>query len=197
MATPPGYAAISVQLTHASLARQAYLTFGTDPTSTTPALIGAEIATALNVTGGLKAILDTAVTMSQIRVSLGSDGVTDVIGITPISIAGLNNTTSVPPNCAVLVHKVTATGGRRNRGRLFLPWCVGTGSVDEGGIISGATMTTTQTAITAFYNALSTNNNPMVVLHDAGKSAIPGPTPVTSLAVDNLISTQRRRLGRR
>jgi hypothetical protein len=197
MPTAPGYAAISVQLQHAGLSRAAYLTFGTNPTATDPFVVATEIATALGVSPGLKTTIDSNVTITNIRVSLGTDGTVDIVGAFGVSIACTLSGASLPPNNAVLVHKQTARGGRRGRGRLFLPWAIVNTATDEAGLIATGSVTTLQTAMTAFHSALGANNNPMVLLHDPGVTAAGAPDVVTNLVVDQLISTQRRRLGRR
>lgn len=196
MPTAPGYADVSVGYTQTGLIRPAYLTFGVDPTDTNPALVGASILTAVTAAGSLNSVMDATATLTRIRVSLGTDGGEDLVSDTSHTTAGGSIMSTLPPNCAVLVHKRTARGGRRGRGRLFIPWCVNETDVDEAGIILAAKVTSLQTAMAAFLTALSTNTVPMVVLHNAGLTAPGPPDLVTSMTVDRLISTQRRRLGR-
>lgn len=196
MPTAPGFALISLQMTHSGLSRPAYLTFGVDPTDTDPQNVCAAVVLALNTAGSLKAIMDASVTFSQVRASLGTDGAVDNVGQQTIAILGLRTMSSLPPNCAVLVHKVTARGGRRGRGRLFIPWATSNSNVDEAGIVASAEVTTINTAMGVFRTALSTNAVPMVLLHDPGITPMGSPDTVTALTTDSLISTQRRRLGR-
>jgi hypothetical protein len=95
------------------------------------------------------------------------------------------------------VHKRTALGGRKGRGRLFIPWAVADSNVDEAGIIVPATVVTMQTAVTSFLNGIITEGMNMVLLHSPDKSGVTvPPTTVSSLVVDGMIATQRRRLGR-
>jgi hypothetical protein len=202
MATAPGYADISMQLRHTLVTRPAYLTFGVDPTATDPTAIGVAVSTAFSAAGSLKTLIDAHVSMTQVRVSLGTDGAEDIVGVYSPTVIGTPSITSLPPNCAVLVSKNTSRGGRRGKGRWFVPWCVDEGMVDEAGTIFASTRATMQTAFDTFLAQLATQNVPMVVLH--GPSApttahptTPGaPNVVVSLSVDPLISTQRRRLGR-
>jgi len=85
---------------------------------------------------------------------------------------------------------------------MFLPWAMDEGSVDEAGIITPAAVTPIQTAMNLFRTNLSSGGNPMVLLHEpsapgTAHPSTPGaPNVVTSMIVDPLISTQRRRLGR-
>jgi len=200
--TPPGFADISIQLQNIATSRPAYITFGVDPSDTDPALVGAAVSAAASAPGSLMSKMDTNVTMSQIRVSMGTDGLEDIVYLHPASAVGANAVSSFPPNCAVLVHKTTARGGRRGRGRFFVPWMLGAADCNEGGIIQTSTLTALQGVFTSFRTNLATGGNPMFVMHDPSTTGTLHPTvagppnAVLSLVVDKLVSTQRRRLGR-
>lgn len=196
MPTSPGYADVGLEIVHGSMARSSWVTFGVDPTDTDPALVAANIITAMTGTGSLQGVVDSTATFRRVRVSLGQDGAEDVIADVAISLPGLTSTTTVPPNVAVLVHKRTARGGRRGRGRMYIPWGVGATQVDEAGVITGSVVTTIQGKMSAFLSALTTNNVPMVILHNTGISTMGPPNLVTSMVVDTRVGTQRRRLGR-
>src|SRR6185503_11782061 len=201
MATVPGFADVALQLVLSCLNRPAYITFGVDPADTDPMLIAGAINTAASTAGSLMSIMDSNVTLRSVRVSLGTDGSEDVVGVlTGTTVGGVSKTT-LPPNCAMLVHKLTGRGGRRGRGRMFIPWCVDEGVCDEAGIITPAAVTPIQSALTAFRVALNSGGNPMVILHEPSQPGVahpstPGaPNVVTALVADPLISTQRRRLN--
>lgn len=202
MPTPPGFAQVSVEMQQATVSRPAYITFGVDPTDTDPLLVGAAIGGTIAAAGSLVSMLDSSVTVTAVRVSLGTDGGEDIVGIHPMSLPGTTTKTALPPNCAMLVHKVTTRGGRRGRGRLFLPWVVSENNCDEGGIIDSSVLTSSQTALGVWRAGLATAQCPMVILHDPSPPGTVHPTTpgapnlVTSLVADRLISTQRRRLGR-
>jgi hypothetical protein len=202
VATVPGFADVALQLILTGLNRPAYITFGIDPADTDPMTIAGAVNTAASTAGSLMSIMDSNVTLRSVRVSLGTDGSEDVVGVlTATTIGGLSKT-SLPPNCACLVHKLSARGGRRGRGRVFIPWCIDEGVCDEAGIITPAAVTPIQAAMNVFRGALSSGGNPMVLLHEPSQPGVahpstPGaPNVVTALVVDPLISTQRRRLGR-
>jgi hypothetical protein len=202
VSTPPGFADISMQFTLAGFPRPAYVTFGAQPTSTNPSTIAGAVSAAAGVALGLMTIIDTSVVLSGVRVSLGTDGGDDIIGFTTTNVPGTQAGSSHPPNVATLVHKRTARGGRRGRGRWFLPWCRGESDTDEAGLWTPSSLTTMQNACNNFLAELSVRNMPMVLLHSPQdpaneNSTAPGvPTPVIALEVDPLVSTQRRRLGR-
>lgn len=196
MPTPPGYADCSYEFRQTGLTRPAYVTFGVDPTDTDPQLIAGSLQAAWLATGSMKSIMDSSVTMTAVRVSLGTDGTADLVYVLATNQAGGMASLTVPPNVAVLIHKSTNRGGRRGRGRMYLPWSVQSTQVDEGGQIVASQVTIITTAITTWRTQLTTLGSPLVLLHGPGKTAMPAPDPVTSASCDRLVATQRRRLGR-
>jgi hypothetical protein len=195
--TAPGFADISVRLQQTGLTRPAFITFGVDPVSTDPSQVATSVHTAYAGAGSLNSIMDSSVTTTGVRVSLGTDGAADLVYQAEFTTVGGNSiSNSLPPNCAVLARKATSRGGRRGRGRLYIPWCVAETGVDEAGIIAGANRTPINTALQTFLTALGVNNVPMVLLHNPGLTAPGPPDTVLSLVCDSLIATQRRRLGR-
>jgi hypothetical protein len=196
MPTPPGFADISMQLTLASFPRPAYVTFGADPTTTDPSSIATSVAAAFASPGSLFTRMDSSVILTGVRVALGTDGGEDLIGFTASNVACTAAGSGPPPNVAILVHKRTARGGRRGRGRMFLPWFGSEGDHDETGSINSTALGQYQTAVDAFKSNLLSLVGPMVVLHGPGETTPGPPDLVTALEVDRLVSTQRRRLGR-
>lgn len=95
------------------------------------------------------------------------------------------------PNTSVLIHKQTASGGRKNRGRMFVPG-IGETSVDGSGAIAAGVRTTWEGAMEDLYDGLVAGGLQPVVLHGDATT----PTVITSLAVDGRTATQRRRLRR-
>lgn len=79
---------------------------------------------------------------------------------------------------------------------MYVPWCTSDTNVDEAGRIAPAEVTTLQSAFAGFRTALATASADMVILHNEGSSAPGAPDFVTSVSVDNIVGTQRRRLGR-
>ena len=202
MPTVPGFAACSYELRHALVSRSAYLTFGIDCTGTDPAAVATQLRSAFTATNSLYTKLDANVTLLASRVSMGTDGTEDIVGINSNPVTCMSSMVGPPPNVAVLVHKRTARGGRRGRGRMYIPWALATTDITEAGIITGTTVSGWQTAVDAWAASLAAGAGPLVILH---RSSLPGttkptvagpPNPVTSLTVDTLVATQRRRLGR-
>lgn len=197
MPTPPGYANISVRLQQTNLVRPAFITFGVDPTATDPSQVATSVHLAITSSGSLVSIMDSSVTISGVRASLGTDGGADIVYQADFTtVGGSAITTALPPNCAILARKSTGRGGRRGRGRLYIPWCTSEGNVDEAGVLTGSARNTINTALAAFLTALGVQTVPMVLLHSPGLTSPGAPDVVTSLVADSLIATQRRRLGR-
>ena len=180
------------------------MTFGVKPVDLNPSAIATGIVGAFASPGSLFTRISSAVTMTGCRVSVGQDGGEDLIGFSPFNVACTGAAATVTPNVAALIHKRTARGGRRGRGRMFLPWAIVETQVDNAGVLDPAQNTSLQTAATAFFDALAAGGEPMYLLHGPGveKEGEPPPPPpppptiVVSLDVDRIVSTQRRRLGR-
>lgn len=109
-----------------------------------------------------------------------------------VPIVGTKAGISPPPNCCLLFKKNTALGGRKNRGRIFLPPCnVITGDISAAGLLATNTGNSLQTMFTTFLVAMEQNGMLPVLLHSSVADA---PTPITSFSVGTTIATQRRRL---
>lgn len=98
----------------------------------------------------------------------------------------------LPNNCAVLIKKLTASGGRRNRGRMFVPG-IPEGDVDSVGTISGTPLSAWQSIADDLWSTFVAHSavDNVVLFHD---SAPHTPTVVTDLQVATRIATQRRRM---
>jgi hypothetical protein len=202
MATPAGYADCSYELKHTLMTRSAFLTFGCDPTATDPNSVATGLSAAFAAAGSLFQAIDSNVQLTRTRVSLGTDGGEDLVGVSSQVVACTNNLNSPPANCAVLVHKTTARGGRRGRGRMYIPWACTSAALTENGSIAASDITKVNNAVAAWLAAVSGTVGPVVLLH---RPSLPGvahpstpgpPNNVTGTNVDPVIATQRRRLGR-
>jgi hypothetical protein len=123
----------------------------------------------------------------------GEDIVFDVSFNLPGNIAGA----PLPNNCAVLVKKQTQLGGRRGRGRMFIPG-ITAAQVTGSGVIDVGTLTSWQSMVTELFLG-SPDNAPAnvvepVLFHRLPTTSDLPPTPIVGLAVDGRIATQRRRL---
>lgn len=198
MIIPPGFLGASYELRLGGFARSAFVTCGheNDTGSNDPVALASALLDTMIGADSFQGLLDSQVVMASCTVRLGQDGGEPLVGVDTGTIAGSRNSLSPAGNVAVLVHKRTASGGRRNRGRFFLPWHIANTNILEDGTIDSTTVAALQTDMNGWRTALVAASLPPVVLHSTGLTVPPAPTPITTFQVDNLVATQRRRLGR-
>lgn len=121
----------------------------------------------------------------------------DASGDIPISstagaVTGGDADGSLPQNCSVLVQKLTALGGRRNKGRFYVPGLSET-DVDNTGAILTTPLAAWNTAVNNLQLGLESDSflDRLVIFHSTAPLT---PTIVSDLRVDGRIATQRRRL---
>jgi len=100
-----------------------------------------------------------------------------------------------PNNVATILRKSTALGGRRNRGRMFIPNPI-EGEVSSAGVYTGGAIISWNSAAGAILPGGSIHTafgflGDAVVLHDTGSQT---PAVVTNLTCQSRVGTQRRRL---
>lgn len=193
---PPGYAMASIEYWLQGYTRPAVTTWGLDVSANmydpdTMARGFHDI-----YAGAMQPRTDSNVTLRNARIVIGQDGPDPVIGISNQFTAGTSSRESTPPALALMVNTPTGLGGRRNRGRKYIPWAVGEGSVDERGVVENSAVNTSQLALDQFKDDLEDNDWYLVVLHGAGSSPIPPPTPISRLLVNPIIRTQKQRQAR-
>jgi hypothetical protein len=111
---------------------------------------------------------------------------------------------------SVLVRKNTALGGRRGRGRIYLPG-ISESNIDPGGYLNGTYLASVQSNFVSLMTDWLTINCVPTVTHSANLIDNPspppfqipdptwvpiGPTVVTSFSVQAQVATQRRRQRR-
>ena len=117
----------------------------------------------------------------------------DIIGQHLATVVGTVSDSPITSNCALLVNKNTALGGRKFRGRFFGPPCLlQETAVDGSGNILGAVIPTLQARWDGLYDDLIAADIVPHLFHQG--LAPPVPTPITSLTVQSQIATQRRRM---
>lgn len=135
---------------------------------------------------------DARLTAVNIRLTNQTD-TGPIIYELPIGVTGTRTGDAQPPNVAALFRRNTARGGRRGRGRLYLPsGYLSEVDVLEGGVIASARRTQlTDMGINILSGATSLDGTVPVLLHN--DNVVP-PDPITSLATQQLVATMRRRL---
>lgn len=114
-----------------------------------------------------------------------------VVGTELVDVVGTVNSDSPPSNTAVIVKKVTAAGGRKNRGRMFVPPAgLGEASIDSSGFYGSGTQAAFQALYTTAIVAMVAADLAPFLFH----SDATDPTPITALSVESQVATQRRRM---
>lgn len=117
----------------------------------------------------------------------------DLLGQRFATITGTVSDACPPSNCSMLITKTTALGGRRYRGRMFIPPAeINEGAVDSVGVVSGSTLTAFASHWDTFYDALVSDNCIPHLFHQG--AGAPVPTPITSFTAQSQLATQRRRM---
>lgn len=194
---PPAFAHLQLQFQHASLNRPAFVTFGSDYAAAGGDFQGA-VDDSWSALSTVIARIDSSCTVGPLTARVGDDSGEHLVytsTATPVA-GGRALAGSGPPAMALLVEKLTARGGRRGRGRMFIPWAVVIDTGSEGGAISGTEITGWNTALGTWRTAATSNGVPLVLLHNEGKTAHGAPNVITTLICDPRFGVQRRRMGR-
>lgn len=161
--------------------------------SRSPAVVAADLGAAWDAS-----TLTTAANMLA-GWSAGTLYTTVMTGTGPLSfetgtaIAGSAAAGTLPNNCAVLVRKVTNLGGRRNRGRMFLPPAyINESGVNQVGTIDPASVTVYQNLVNSLETELVARDFTPVVFHSNGGT----PAFITDFVVQPKLATQRTRMRR-
>lgn len=190
---PEDYAQVTHTVRHQTLSRSWAFTYGINfSTYAEPPTTLAAILYSLYV-GNLGTRTDNNLVFEQciVRANVGTiDPLTIVYTDTDTGSLSFNG---VSPNTAVLVSKVTGVGGRRNKGRMFLPGLLANSDVGETGLLGGAQLTAIQADVNDWFDVLETNATPMYILHNDPPVGVT-PTLVSALTVEPLAATQRRRM---
>lgn len=122
------------------------------------------------------------------------------------AIVGGNAGTYAPPNIAALVKKTTGFGGKKSRGRTYIPFILPVTAVSENGTVDPGTATALNVRLATFLGQLITDGTVMVIANKIFTVPVPPLKPfvseiqvghnVLSYLCEPMIATQRRRLGR-
>jgi hypothetical protein len=186
MPTPPaGFAQVNISYNQELLGQVAEVTFGLDATAFDTALANA-ILDAWQTQFAPVCFNGHTIGPCEIRTS---DNL--VFTSSDPAVGGTGGSPGASSQVAYLIRKITNLGGRRNRGRWFLPGVV-EGEVNSGGFLDSGIVVALETACDDFAAALGLLDATVYLLHSDGGP----PTEVTSYQVAPQVATQRRRLGR-
>lgn len=193
---PPGYAQITIPVAHSAVSRAAAVVFGVDVSGQPdPDLLA--IAVQSRFVTAFASQIDSNCTIGPARSVVGQDGGENTQGSSDFTNPGTRSSDSATPQIAVLLRKRSSRGGRRGQGRMYLPFALAESALSEGGIITSTTVTSLQTSCDTFMSGLQADSLDMVILHSVGLTTPGSPNVVTTLTVDPICATQRRRLPRR
>lgn len=198
---PEGFGQCSIRYNLSGDIEPMYVTFGFEngPLDTDPTLVANIIqghwtdATSIGAAG--TRYTHWSIGPSLVTLGTATGPVTGPGNSVSAGTAGAGNT--LPQNCAILTRKQTARGGRRGRGRCYIPCATfQEGDVDNTGTILPAVVTNLQGRINAFLSLMGVSGYDVQLLHGEGLGGTPPPPPdpVLSWIVQSRIATQRRRL---
>jgi hypothetical protein len=202
LSIPPGFSHLAIEFRHDLDPEPWYATYAVDHGGIEGGAVDIGQLALDYFADAWDAAFSTEVRFTGVMVTMGQDGPDPVRTYVPSEIErrGTSQQAMLPQNCALLVRKNTALGGRRNRGRLFLPGCVNEGATSGTGVINGSTYSIYLSYANAWFvrhlngQGADAGVMPMYLLHSTGITPVPEPTEITALSVDPVISTQRRRL---
>lgn len=186
MVIPEGYANISLVFNGAGIEGDAVTSIAIrNDAGASASAIGALLA--VDAVNFVDQCCTENVVCHTIAVKLGPDA-TGALHEEPVNIPGDQGSDGVNPQVALLFRKTTALGGRRGRGRMFVP--APPDVMDEvTGLWDGAAITQFQTAADTFLAALNADDLIPVLLHSNSLT----PTPLTGLLAVSRSGSQRRR----
>lgn len=197
---PTGFSQVALEFRNEGDPDPWYVTFGIDSGAYAGRYEELAAGIAAAAAGTWQQDMHTSTTMTAVVMTVGQTGSDNLIIRVGTNLPGTSTQAKLPQNCALLVSKNSALGGRKNRGRFFIPNMLNDTAVDQVGVIDGGTRSSYETQFALFLLALEegdfggvSQSAPMVILHNEGVN-VPDPTLVTSLSVSGTISTQRRRL---
>lgn len=191
MILPPGFGRAAIQFSCVGDMRRPVITFGfVDPGVDSPSAIGNTLLTKWRAVAAFEDnSLATSYAMEECDVVVNRAGV-HVVGNSIGRHQGTAGFNALPLASCAILRKKSAMGGRKARGRCYLPaGYLGELSVDPAGNIDPALVDATGSRWATFINDLDASGMGMVILHN---DATP-PTVVTEGSCESIIGTQRRR----
>jgi hypothetical protein len=153
--------------------------------------------------------LSSLLTLESVHILYQSDSAHQLVADSNASsvVGGKTSgaTATMPPQVAWLLRKKTSFAGRSQRGRMYVPGML-EGNASATGSIASADLTAMQGAVANFFSAIAGFHPVLIhsVVCEAGETGHEGPhtgsplpvSPLTTLEVDDVVATQRRRLRR-
>lgn len=183
---PPGFADIIHHFTCPGQSGDVITTMGVSGTDLNdPANHSTYAVAASELMGNL----NNAVDMVSLDFVIGQDGPDDEVISFAMSASGLASGAMTPVNSAFLLQKRTGFGGRRNRGRMYLPG-VSEGAVGDDGTVDFGVSGGISTNVDSWEAGLP-GDWAFVLLHQVAPFT---PSLITTINVGTKIASQRGRL---
>ena len=192
MIIPSGYAQINYRFTGTSLPESAECTLGVaiSAFAGTPNEAATEIAGLWN-SSQMDNLHAPSVKLTEVEVKYGP-AETGPTGVWAGDIPGAASGVADSPNTAILVKKITASGGRAGRGRMYVPGAPAE-KISEAGTLDTTWAPLMQGVLGDFYEDMGLAGFLPYLLHGVG-SPLTSPTLITNFTLDTKVATQRRRL---
>lgn len=194
MHIPSGYAQVNLQFTGIAVPTGAEMAWGLQrlDSGMSPTDVAARTVDAW-ATAVMMQFQTDAIALTSVLCKFGPNdtGLSAEIGV---SRPGTSSAQTVPPNVAALLQKSTSLGGRRGRGRSFLPG-IPEGQVQASGVLDGGFKDDLDDSLAVLLGDLLLGDIPMVLLHDDSTGLL-APNQVTAMVCSSTVATQRRRLRR-
>lgn len=189
---PAGFGEIWMQFNHPSDPENMYTAIGVDTTGGVP--IDSIFANQLLSTAHaqLQPMVSADLTLGPGHVISGQDGADIRYDGSAAAIAGTAAAGMSPNNTAWLLRKNTTMGGRRGRGRLYVPGVPDTSS-NGIGLLTSPALSLAQTCATLLESALTglAGIDNCVLFHETAPFT---PTPIVTITAQPRVATQRRRM---
>lgn len=193
MIIPPGYCNVQFLMLDATNNHQYMTAIGVHLEASDLGTLAADAAGAWE--DNLAQFVGNEVAGTNIRTVLGTaDPSEPLVNDHGTFVAGSASSDAAPPNVALLIRKRTELGGRRNRGRMFLPKPTESG-IEEAGTLSSGQYSAFRVAVDAFYDGIAAADGVTEVslFHSSPPNT---PTAIVALDAQRMVATQRRRLRR-
>jgi hypothetical protein len=191
MNIPPGYAQVNLIYGGAAVPRKGEVVFGVDLNTFVDDLeqVADDVIQAWE--DSIRVVTSSNALLASVRIKAGPNATGQFIEVAAGNVGGAG-ATSIDPQVAALGTKITARGGRSGRGRMFLPFIDEEYTVSGGGYTPSG-LTDIQAAMDGFRVLLAADGHEMVLLHNSEELT---PDVVTSVQLQPLVATQRRRVRR-
>jgi len=187
---PPGFAQVLLRYRLANDPEEMLASYAVSVDGD-PIDIAGAISTA-HITAFPAASMSDQWTYVGVTLRVGQDGGPPVV---VELLEGLQGTATDPPlpnNCAYLIRKQTARGGRQGRGRMYLPpFILSEGSIDANGMLQETDRSNLQGLISEVCETA-----PPFLLHDESSPGSSTPDAIVGFVAQIQLATQRRRMRR-